>query len=89
MPDRCQCLPWCLFLLPWYSCLKHDEQFGKDEASLWQYLFEAGGCESAAWEPQMVVIEVIRNEVTWMVWDVVLMHSHYIAIVLVVGGMDP
>ena len=25
----------CLFLLPWYSCLNHDEQFDKDEA---------GGC---------------------------------------------
>ena len=64
MADRFQCLPWCLFLLPWYSCLNHDQQFDKDEPSRWQYLFEAGGCESAAWESQMVFIEVIHNEVT-------------------------
>ena len=57
--------------------LKHDEQFDKDEASMWQYLFEASDCESAVWEPQMVVNEVIHKEVTWMVWDVVLMHSHF------------
>ena len=45
---------------------------------MWQYLFEAGGCESAAWEPQMFFIEVIHNEVTGIVWDgdVVLMRNH-------------
>jgi len=38
--------------------------------------FEAGSCEYFAWEPQREVIEVIHKGVTYMVWDVVLMHTH-------------
>ena len=38
--------------------------------------FEAGCCESFAWGPQTEAIEVIHKEVTYMVWDVVLMHTH-------------